>query len=90
MVTQMEEDVDVDFDEMMLQRARQSRHGRRGRIPSLRLHTREEDVATQENTPANEEIEFIEYPTMCGQRRIERTPLFESNEGDYLEGGHTR
>ena len=88
MVTQMEEDVDVDFDEMMLQSARQSRHRKRGRIPLLRLHTREEDVATQENTPASEEIESLEYPSMCGQRRIERTPLFESDEGDYLEGGH--
>jgi hypothetical protein len=89
MVTQMEEDVDVDFDEMMLQRAQQSRHRRRGRIPSLRLHTREEDVSTQENTPASQEIESLEYPSMCGQQRIERTPTFESDEGDFVEGGHT-
>ena len=89
MVTQMEEDVDVDFDEMMLQRARQSRHRRRGRIPSLRLHTREENMDTQENIPASEEIESLEYPSMCGQRRIERPTLYESDEGDYLEGGHT-
>jgi hypothetical protein len=89
MVTQMEEDVDVDFDEMMLQRARQNRHRRRGRIPSLRLHTREEDVSTQETTPASQEIESLEYPSMCGQQQIERTPLFESYEGDYVESGHT-
>ena len=89
MVTQMKEDVDLDFDEMMLQRARQSRHRRRGQIPSLRLHTREENMATQENTPASEEIESLEYPSMCGQRQIERHALSESDEGDYLEGGHT-
>ena len=89
MVTQMEEDVDVDFDEMMLQRSRQCRHRRRGRIPTLRLHTREDDVSTHENTHASQEIDSLEYPVMCGQQRIERTPLFEDNEGDYVEGGHT-
>ena len=89
MVTQMEEDVDVDFNEMMLQKARQSRHRRRGRIPTLRVHTREEDVSTQENTPASQEIESLEYPSMCGQQRIECTPLFEDDEGEYVEGGHT-
>ena len=46
-------------------------------------------MATQENTPASEEIESLEYPSMCGQRRIERHALYESDEGDYLEGGHT-
>ncbi len=87
MVTQMEEDVDPDFDELMLQRAMQSRHRGRGRIPSLRLHTRLEDMATQENTPASQEIESLEYPSMCGQRRYSRHALSESDEGDYLVDG---
>ncbi len=82
MVTQMEED--VDFDEMMLQRSRQCRLRRRGRIPTLRLHTREDDVSTHENTHASQEIESLEYLVMCGQQRSERTPLFED-----IEGGHT-
>ena len=87
MVAQMEEDVDPDFDELMLQSASQSRHRGRGRIPSLRLHTRLEDMATQENTPASQEIESLEYPSMCGQRRYSRHALSESDEGDYLVDG---
>jgi len=80
----MEEDVDVDFNEMMLQRARQSRHRKRGRIPTLRLHTREEDVSTQENTPASQEIHSVEYPSMCGQHRTRRGTLSEDELGDDL------
>ena len=90
MVTQMEEDVEIDFDDMMSQRARQSRHKHRGRIPSLRLHTRDENMGTQENTPASKDIESLEYPSMCGQRRMQHPALSESDEGDYLEGGHER
>ena len=87
MVTQMEEDVDPDFDELMLQRAMQSRHRGRGRIPSLRLHTRLEDMGTQENTPASQEIESLEYPSMCGQRRYSQHALSESDEGGHDQSG---
>ena len=90
MVTQMEEDVEIDFDELMSQRARQSRHRRRVRIPSLRLHTRDENMGTQENTPASDDIESLVYPLMCGQRRMQPPALSESDEGDLLEGGHER
>lgn len=57
MVIQMENDDDVDFDELISQRTLRRRNMQRGRIPSLRLHTREEDISTEENGPGSEEIQ---------------------------------
>lgn len=48
---------DVDFDQLMSQRVPRRKNRRTGRIPSLRLHIREEDVSTEENGPTSEEIE---------------------------------
>lgn len=84
----MEED-DIDFDRLMSQRARPSRQRQRGRVPALRLHTREEDVV-QDNPPAREEIGSMDYPSMCGQQRSGRLDLSESDERDYIEGGLRR
>ena len=45
-------------------------------------------MSTQENTSPSDDIESLEYPSMCGQRRMQRPALSESDEGDLLEGGH--
>lgn len=79
----MEDDDNLSFDELMSQRASSSRRRRRVRIPSVRLHTRDED----EYRRPYEEIQSEEYPFLCGQQSQEPAQS-ESEEADGQEGEH--
>lgn len=79
MVSQMENDDDVDFDQMISQRASQRRTRQRGRIPLLRLRTREEDNSSQEDAP--EEIE-------SDRDDVEGGPHSAATQSDPLPSRH--